>query len=97
MAERIQMQFGMLTWVGQGTCITWECRCHHGKGHFWGVSQLKSIVKHRILGKRVSCAKAGWILICDMFFRQLVAFLGHNDCTCVKIFVGVNFLIAINS
>jgi len=23
-------------WV-QGTCITWECRCRHGKGHCWDV------------------------------------------------------------
>jgi len=39
-------------WVGwvQGTCITWACRCLHGKGHFWGVCPLKSIVKYRILG-----------------------------------------------
>jgi len=26
-------------WVGwvQGTCITWRCKCPHGKRHFWGV------------------------------------------------------------
>jgi len=30
-------------------------------------------------------------------FAQGVAFAGRNDCTCVKIFIGVNFLIEINS
>ena len=30
-------------------------------------------------------------------FAQEVAFGGRDDCTCVKILSGVNFLIAINS
>ena len=42
--------------------VTWGCRCRHGKGYkaLLGMSsQLKSIVKHRILGvgKMVSGAK----------------------------------------
>jgi len=51
--------------------------------------RLKSIVKHRIwgLGKRVSCAKNGWC-----FLRNELLFGAPDDCTCIKIFSGVNFL-----
>jgi len=73
---------------------------HPQEGALLRVSgQLKSIVKHRILGlgKRVSCAKKtdGPILtICtSMFFlRKELRFGGHCDCTCMKIFSGINFL-----
>jgi len=33
----------------------------------------------------------------DVFSRKELAFGGHNDCTCLKIFSGINVLIAINS
>jgi len=35
-AEPIQMQFGMLNWVGPGNMHYMGCRCPHGKGHFLG-------------------------------------------------------------
>jgi len=31
-----------------------------------------------------------------VFLREELSFGGHNDCTCVKNFSGINFLIAIN-
>jgi len=39
------MQFVMLSWVGQGTCITWGCRCPHGpwEGALW---ECLGIEKH---------------------------------------------------
>jgi len=44
-------------------------RCPMGRGTFGVSSQPKSIVKHRILGvgKRVSCAKTGWIDLNDLY------------------------------
>jgi len=42
--------------------------------------QLKSIVKYRIWGKRIVCAKNGWTeticMLYDVFFAQGVAFWG---------------------
>jgi len=45
MAEPFEMQFGMLCRVGQGTCITWERRCPHENGHFWGVWPIEKHCK----------------------------------------------------
>jgi len=69
MAEPIEMQFGILNWVGPVSreCITRRCRCPHA----FGMSgQLKSILKHRILGvrKRVSCAESGLTSLNDLYF-----------------------------
>jgi len=33
----------------------------------------------------------------DMFLCKELPFGGHDDCTCVNIFSGINFLITINS
>jgi len=55
-AELIEIQLWMLIrWV-HGTCITWgvQCRCPHGKGHFWVSGQLKRI------GKWWAVQKHGW-------------------------------------
>ena len=73
-------------------------------GALFGVSgRLKSIILHRILGlgKRVSCAQNGWTNLNDLYvvwcvFVQGVAFWGHDDCTCVKTFSGIDFFIMIN-
>jgi len=35
--------------------------------------------------------------VCDIFLHKLLPFVGQNDCTCVKISSGVNFLIVMNS
>jgi len=58
--------------VEQGTCITWECRCLRGKGHFWVSGRLKTIAKHRILcwvkGQLWRKETGGPVsAICDMF------------------------------
>ena len=37
MDELIEMQFETVSWVGPGTCITWECRSSMGRGTFGGV------------------------------------------------------------
>jgi len=37
MAELIEMQFGMLSWLVPGNIITWECRRPYRKRHFRGV------------------------------------------------------------
>jgi len=36
MAELIEMQLGMLTWVGPGNIYYMVCRCLHRNGHLWG-------------------------------------------------------------
>ena len=52
-AEPIEMQFRMLSQMGPGNMYYMECRCHRGKGYFWGcradTGQLNSMVKRRIL------------------------------------------------
>ena len=71
-----------------------------GRGTFGVSVQLKSIAKHRIwgLGKRVSCAKTDG-LICtmcrpyDICLHKELPFWGHSDCTCIKFFSGVIFLV----
>jgi len=35
MVELIEMQFGMLSWVGPGNTYCMGCRWPHGKRHFW--------------------------------------------------------------
>jgi len=47
------------------------------------------------LGKRVSCAKTGGPIFTiytsyDVFLRKELPFGGRDDCTCFKIFSGVN-------
>jgi len=44
-AEPIKMQFGMLSRVGPGKMYYMECRCHHGKGHFWGAWPIEKHCK----------------------------------------------------
>jgi len=44
----------------------------------------------------VSSAKTGGLILTnhasyDVFLRKELAFVDRNDCTCVKIFSGVNF------
>jgi len=46
----MEMQFGILSEVGPGTCITWDVDAPVERGIFGVSGQLKSIVKHRILG-----------------------------------------------
>jgi len=53
-------------------------------------------------GKRMTCTKtSGPILTIytsyDVFLRKQSPFGGHDICTCVKVFSGVSFLMAINS
>ena len=50
----------------------------------------------------VSYAKTGGLILpiytsYDVFLRKELPFGGCVDCTCVKIFSGINFLIVINS
>jgi len=45
MAEPINMQLGMLSWVGPGTCITWECRCPTGSSAFGSVWRIQKHCK----------------------------------------------------
>jgi len=56
-----------------------------GRGTFGVSDQLKSIVKH----------SSGPILMVhasyDMFLFDKLPFWGPDDCTCVKIFIGINF------
>jgi len=40
--ELLEMQFGMLSKVGPGTCITWGVKMPHRKGHFWGVCLIEN-------------------------------------------------------
>jgi len=61
------MHFGMLVGKVQGTCITWGVDAPMGRGTF---GQLKSIVKHRVLGhwvKQVSCTKNGWANLNNLY------------------------------
>jgi len=50
MAELIEMQFGMLSQVRPGTCITWDVDASTGRALLRVFGQLKSIVKLRTLG-----------------------------------------------
>jgi len=80
MAQPIEMQSGMLSWVGwvQRTRITWECRCSMGRGTLGVSGRLKSIVKQRILGlskKDELCKEMGGpvLMSCmpyDVFLRK---------------------------
>ena len=70
-----------------------------GRGTFGASGRLESIIKHRILtgfGKRVDQSSRS---TCHMtcFCAKSRLLWGHDDCRCVKIFSGVNFLIATNS
>jgi len=71
------------------------------EGTLLGVSgRLKSIVKRRILRelcKRVSGANSTWTDLNDLYvvwcvLYKVLPFGGHDDCTCFRIFNGVNFL-----
>jgi len=42
-AEPIEMQFGMLSRIAPGTCITWDVDGPTGRGTFGVSGQLKSI------------------------------------------------------
>jgi len=56
------------------------CRCPHGKGQLGVSGQLKSIVKHSILGvlKKGELCKNGWTdlndMSCDVFLHKEVPF-----------------------
>ena len=75
------------------------CTCCPRERELLGVSSRQgSIVKHRILGagQKGELCKNGWIDLNDLcvvwrVLAQGVAFLGRDDCTCVKIFSGVIF------
>jgi len=50
MAEPIEMQFGMLSWLGSGNMYYIGCRCPRRKRHFCGVRPIEKHCKDRILG-----------------------------------------------
>ena len=52
MAEPIEMQFGMLSWVGPGNiyCMGMYRYIPTGRGTFGVSAQLKNIVNHSICG-----------------------------------------------
>jgi len=87
----------MLSQVGQGNMYHVQIP---QEGTFLVASgRLKSIVKH--FGGWVKGKKMGGMIFTiyttyDVCMRG-VAFWDHDDCTCIKIFSGVNFLMAINS
>ena len=57
-AEPIEMQLGMLSWMGPGNMYyTGDVNAPIGVGTFWGVWPIDRILW---LGKRVTCAKNGW-------------------------------------
>ena len=68
-----------------------------GSGTFGVSGRLNNIAKHRILGlvKMVSCAKTDRLIstmytFYYLFLHKELLFAGHNDCTCIIIFSGVN-------
>jgi len=50
MAELVEMQCGMLSWVGPGNMYYMGVDAAAGRDTFWACGRLKSIVKCRILG-----------------------------------------------
>ena len=36
-AEVMELQFGTCWGGSREPCVGWQCKCRHGKGHFWGV------------------------------------------------------------
>ena len=50
MAELLEIQFVMLTWVDPGNIYYMGSRCPHGKRHFRGVWRIETHIKLRILG-----------------------------------------------
>jgi len=101
-AETIEMQFGMLT---RGHLAGSREHVLHGdagapwNGHFLWVSDdwnaLYSI-RFWVSGKRESCAKMSVPILTiytlyDVFLHAKFPFVGHNDCTGIKIFSGNQF------
>jgi len=69
------------------------CKCLHGRGTFGVSGQLKSIVKD--FGGWVKGAKTGGPILttyASYDMRKEMPFGGHDDCICVKMFSGVNFI-----
>jgi len=60
-AELIEMQFGMLSLVGPGTCITWDVDASTGRALLRVFGQLKNTVKHRIFEDRKTWYNTGWL------------------------------------
>jgi len=85
-------------WV-QWRSTIWGCRYRRGNRHLWMSGRFKNIVKHRILrlSKWASYAKKRWtgldnlFVVWCVFLCKELSFDGCDDCTCVKIFSGVNF------
>ena len=98
-AEPIEMQFGMLSRVGSENMYYMGSRCPHGKRHFWSVWAIeKHCTAYDLrVDTCVSSAKKNGRTDLNLFLHKELPFLGRYDCTCVKIFSGVTFLIAINS
>jgi len=103
MAEPLEMQFGMLSQTSQGNMYYMGRKWPMGRSTFGVSVRLKSIIKHRIWG----AGWAIWAgLGCDLCKKGQTDlnnpyivwhvlhknFGSHDDCTCVKIFSGVNFL-----
>jgi len=79
----------------QGTRITWGCRCRMEGALLECIAYWKALQTTGFWGlcERMRC---GPILIIytsyDVFFRKELHIGGRDDCSCVKIFSGINFL-----